>query len=490
MSPRKIAACAVALLTLAASSTPASSITTAQAAPAPQPSQRWVVRYDSHKAMSAQSVKAASQGGSRLQRRFTRIFPGEVVQMSATRAAAVRAMPGVASVEPDRKVSMWGVQGNPPAGLDRVDQRTPRATRSYTSHYTGQGVKVYVVDTGLNLSHRDFSGRISPGPNFVNPGSAPSDCQGHGTHVAGIAAGSQYGVAKRATVVPIKVLDCQGDGYSSDTMAAMEWIVADHVSGPAVVNLSLGGDPSAQVDAAVAALIKDGVTVVTAAGNQQESGQSMDACRYSPSRVPGAVTVANATGDNRRYATSFYGKCVDLYAPGTGIRSAWKGASNASNLMTGTSMASPHVAGAAALVLQARPSWSAAQVAAELNGKATRNVILGAGAGTPNRLLYTLGGSTPGVIERVGTPSVAGTAKVGQTLTARTGTWGNGAMSFKRQWYRVNRSGTTTAIPGATATTYRPTAADKGQRLQLRVTAAKTDYRAVTVSSALTAAVG
>jgi subtilisin family serine protease len=240
------------------------------------------------------------------------------------------------------------------------------------------------VDTGVLASHTDFGGRVAAGWSAVTDGLGSSDCNGHGTHVAATVAGSTYGVAKAATVVPVRVLDCNGSGFNSDVVAGLEWVAANHAAGtPAVVNLSLGGAASSAVDAAIQAVINDGVTAVVAAGNS-----AVDACGSSPARVPAAVTVAASDSADRQASFSNFGSCVDLYAPGVGITSATYTSATATASMSGTSMAAPHAAGAAALLLSQNPALSPAQVAAALASNAAAGVITGATSGTPNRLLF------------------------------------------------------------------------------------------------------
>lgn len=478
MRARRLAPALAAFLALAlGTATPASSAPRTN----PGPATRWIVRFADRASLDAQAgrVRAASQPGSHRDRRLERVFPGMVATMTPAAAERLRHQRGVVAVEPDRIVHAAGVQANPPRALDRVDQRSPRPTRSYTSTRTGAGVDVYVIDSGINATHTDFTGRLVLGPDYVDASATapatslrPDDCFGHGTHVAGIAAGTRHGVAKGATVIPVKVLGCDGAGYESDTVYALEWVLARHVAGrPAVVNLSLSIGASTNVDAAAQRLLDEGVTVTAAAGNN-----SSDACGFSPGRVPGVLTVANSTTDDRRAVTSNTGRCVDLFAPGTDVVSAWIGSTSAEGIDSGTSMASPFVAGAAALVLQAQPSWSPAQVAAELLGKATPHAVSGAGAGTPNAMLYTLGGVTPGTIEQPGVPTVSGTARVGSRLVANPGTWGTGTVSLRYAWYRVDATGRRTAIPGATGASLVLTSAEAGQRVTVGVTGSKPGY--------------
>ncbi|MGO4957790.1 S8 family peptidase [Luteococcus sp. Sow4_B9] len=459
-----------------------------QAAP-DEETDRWIVRYDSPR--SARSIQAAStRGGGRIKHQFSTAFPGMAVEMTPRNAAALRGMKGVVSVTPDHRMRAADVQDIPPAGLDRIDQVTSRGTRSYTSTRNGSGVRAYVVDSGLNLGHTDFTGRIIEGPNLVNQGDRPTDCSGHGTHVAGILAGTRFGVAKRTTVTPIKVLDCDGGGYASDTIAALEWVVKDHAAGrPAVLNLSLAGPVSPELTSAVNSVIADGVTVVAAAGNADPGSAPTSACNFGPANVPGVLTVANSTTFDQQSPTSNFGSCVDLYAPGTGIRSAWIGGASATATDDGTSMATPHVAGAAALLLQARPTWTPAQVHSQIVSQSLANRISNPSPGTPNRLLHTLSPITPGQIEHVGRPGISGTPTVGSRLSATPGTWGNGRVTLRGQWYRVSSTGTRTAITGATGTSLVLSTADRGQRVQYTVTASKVNYANKQASSPLTSVV-
>lgn len=365
-------------------------------AAAPQARTRWIVRFSNPASM--QSVAAADDlsGSSRARHTYRNIFPGMATTMTAAEAQRLRGRRGVVSVTPDLRIQAADTQINPPIGLDRVDQLSSRPSRSYSSKLTGAGVTAYVLDSGINPSHTDFTGRIKNGPNYVTPGTAPKDCAGHGTHVAGVLAGTRHGVAKKATVVPIKVLDCDGLGYQSDMLAGMDWVVRNHTAGrPAVLNVSLGGPVTTEMTTAVQRVISDGVTVVAAAGNAPAGGKPGPACNYGPANVPAALTVANASTTNYQSPTSNYGRCVDLYAPGTGIQSAWIGTSTAQAFRSGTSMAAPFVAGAAALVLQARPSWTPAQVNAQLLNQSARNVIINPTPGTPNRMLHTISAVTP-----------------------------------------------------------------------------------------------
>ncbi len=303
-------------------------------------------------------------------------------------------LPGVASVEKDGVVSSAGAQTPTPSyGLDRIDQRALPLSNSYTTEAQGAGVKAYIIDTGIALGHTDFAGRAVSGFDAVDGGSA-DDCNGHGTHVAGTTGGTQYGVAKAVSLVAVRVLDCGGSGSISGVIAGVDWVAADHQAGqPAVANMSLGGGASAALDTAVQRAIADGVSFAVAAGNSGGLVGGLfgtsNACTGSPSRVPQALTVGATDAGDRQASYSSSGECLDLYAPGSDITSAWFDSPTATMTISGTSMASPHVAGAAALYLSTTPGASPAQVAQQLVSTATPGVVQRPGSRSPNRLLFT-----------------------------------------------------------------------------------------------------
>ncbi|WP_247601899.1 S8 family peptidase [Cellulomonas denverensis] len=314
------------------------------------------------------------------------VFPavaGFAAELTDQAIAELDADPRVLAIEPDRPVAAMATQRPPSWGLDRIDQQKLPLSGTYTYAQTGKGVTAYVIDSGILAGHREFTGRVRSGFTAVQDGKGTTDCLGHGTHVAGTLGGTTYGVAKQVTLVPVRVLNCTGSGTSSQLIAGIDWVVADHKPGqPAVANISLGGAASDAIDAAVQRLVADGVTVVVAAGNGNK-----DACTMSPARAVNAVTVGATTRTDTRSSVSNWGRCLDLFAPGEAIVSASHRSTTATASMTGTSMAAPHVAGAAALVLQKSPKSTPAQVWSTLLPRTGQNLVKSAGATSKNRLL-------------------------------------------------------------------------------------------------------
>ncbi|HEX4363095.1 MAG TPA: S8 family peptidase [Solirubrobacteraceae bacterium] len=335
--------------------------------------------------------KARDRGGA-IRRNYASALKGFVAKLPATALAAVAADPDVAYVEPDRLVSLSDTQTSAPWGLDRIDQRNLPVDGSYTYPGTGAGVTAYVIDSGIRMTHEEFGGRAVTGIDTIDGGAA-DDCNGHGTHVAGILGGSTYGVAKQVKLVAVRVTGCADESPLSNIIAGIDWVTADHVAGqPAVANLSLGISRSPALDEAASNSIADGVVYAVASGNGNEA-----TCDISPARVPAALTTAATTDADARASYSNYGTCIDVFAPGSSITSAWFTSDSATKVLSGTSMSTPAVAGVAALILQGSPSASPATVASTLTSNATTGIVTNPGAGTPNRLLYSppSGGASP-----------------------------------------------------------------------------------------------
>ncbi|GAA0381096.1 MULTISPECIES: S8 family peptidase [Micromonospora] len=313
---------------------------------------------------------------------FSAALTGFSAKMTAAQAARLAANPAVEYVEQDQKITLAATQSNPTWGLDRIDQRNLPLSRSFTYPNTATNVRAYIIDTGIRTTHNDFGGRATWGTNTVD--SNNTDCNGHGTHVAGTVGGSTYGVAKGVRLIAVKVLNCSGSGSTTGVVNGVNWVTANAVK-PAVANMSLGGGASTTIDNAVANSIRAGISYAVAAGNS-----SANACNYSPARVSTAITVGSTTNTDARSSFSNFGSCVHIFAPGTSITSDWHTSNTATNTISGTSMASPHVAGAAALVLSANPSWTPAQVKTYLVNNATTGVISSPGSGSPNRLLFVV----------------------------------------------------------------------------------------------------
>ena len=402
--------------------------------------------------------KLAARGGV-LRRTFGYAVHGFAAQLSDSAIAALRADPDVALVEPDHvmHISGSGVESSAPWGLDRIDQAQLPLDGLYHYGNDGTGTSVYIVDTGINFAHVEFGGRAVTGRDFVTTNGTAADCHGHGTHVAGTVGGATYGVAKNVRLIAARVLDCSGSGSESGVIAALDWVAQQKGSAPAtpmVVNMSLGGDAADALDSAVARTVAAGVTVVVAAGNS-----AADACTASPARAASAITVGATDASDSFASFSNYGSCVDISAPGVRIVSAYIGSTTATAMLSGTSMATPHVAGAAALYLSAHPTAAPAEVVAALTANASTGTITALPANTPSRIVDVafVGTALPAptgpttatlVIRATGACLTLPGSGVGNALLV---TAACGASASGQQWtvQAVGTSGTITAYSGA-----------------------------------------
>ncbi|MFC8658657.1 S8 family peptidase [Streptomyces parvus] len=344
------------------------------------------------KSDSAKGKALAKKYGANIERTYRSALNGYAVEATAAEAKKFAADPAVASVSQNRTFTVSATQTNPPSwGLDRIDQRSLPLDQRYTyPDKAGEGVTAYVIDTGVRISHSDFGGRAFNGYDAIDNDNVAQDGHGHGTHVAGTVAGTAHGVAKKAKIVGVRVLNNQGSGTTAQVVAGIDWVTANAVK-PAVANMSLGGGADAVLDAAVQRSIDSGITYAVAAGNE-----STNASTKSPARVADAITVGSTTNTDARSSFSNYGAVVDIFAPGSSITSTWSTSDTATNTISGTSMASPHVAGAAAIYLADNPGSTPAQVSAGLVAAATTGVVGNPGSGSPNRLLHVgPGGTTP-----------------------------------------------------------------------------------------------
>jgi subtilisin family serine protease len=364
------------------------------AAPAGQavPDEYVVVFNNNVSSPSAEANGIVNAHGGKLKYTYSTAIKGFAAKLPPAAIQALRANPNIASIEQNQRVQLETTQLNPAnVGLDRIDQRNLPLSNSYTFNRTGAGVHFYGIDTGINLTHVDLSGRLAPGFDAVTPGGNANDCNGHGTHTATTAAGTSFGVAKGAIVHPVRVLDCTGSGTVAGVIAGVDFVTQNRVN-PAVANMSLGGGISSALDQAVANSVASGVVYAIAAGNN-----SGNACNTSPARVTAALTVAASTITDARASFSNFGTCVDLFAPGVGITAGWIGSNTATMTISGTSMATPHVAGVALLLREANPTATPAQIASLITNNATVGKITGAGTGTPNKLLFMGFITGPGV---------------------------------------------------------------------------------------------
>lgn len=292
--------------------------------------------------------------------------------------------PNIEFIEEDQEITLDATQSPATWGLDRIDQHNLPLNNSYTYNFTGAGVTAYIIDTGIRVTHNEFGGRATSGYDFVDNDSNADDCNGHGTHVAGTVGGGTYGVAKGVSLKAVRVLNCSGSGTTSGVIAGIDWVTSQHTTGKAVANMSLGGSASTALDNAVRNSIADGVVYAIAAGNSNRN-----ACNFSPARVGEAITVGATTSTDARASYSNKGRCLDLFAPGSSITSAWITSNTATNTISGTSMATPHVTGVAALYLEGHPA-TPQQVRDAIVNAASVGVVKNPGTNSPNLLLFSL----------------------------------------------------------------------------------------------------
>ncbi|WP_129266175.1 S8 family peptidase [Streptomyces sp. M3] len=383
-----------AAITAVAAAAGVTLLTTPFAGAAPAPAMGTVYGADAATAVSgsyivmldqkADKAGLAKEYGGKLQRNYKSAINGfSASGLSETEAKRLAADPAVSKVVQNKKFHIDATQDNPPSwGLDRIDQAETAGDDAYTyPDAAGGDVTAYVIDTGVRITHNDFEGRATSGFDAVDNDDDADDGNGHGTHVAGTIAGASHGVAKKAKIVAVRVLDDAGSGTTEQVVAGIDWVTENH-EGPSVANMSLGGSADPALDAAVQKAIASGVTFAVAAGNE-----SSDAGEGSPSRVPEAITVASSTVDDEQSSFSNFGSVVDIYAPGSDITSAWNDSDDATNTISGTSMATPHVVGAAAVYLGGHPDATPEEVATALTDGATPDAISNATEGTANKLL-------------------------------------------------------------------------------------------------------
>ena len=392
---------------------------------------RYIVKTDSVAVAGGVASDVRQRGGA-VKKVYAKALSGFSATMSAAQVTKLRSDGRVVSVTPDAVVHSTGTQTEPTWGLDRIDQRSTAGNGSYRYDTTGATVTAFVIDTGIRFGHSQFAGRAVSGYDFVDGDTNAADCEGHGTHVAGTVGGSTYGSAKGVKLVALRVLACDGSGYFSDSIEALDWILTHRPPGPSVVNMSLGGGSFPLIDEAVERTVAAGIPVVVAAGND-----GVDACSQSPAGAPRAITVgATDSGDTRPWWSNA-GSCVDLFAPGVNVRSASNISDTANEVMSGTSMAAPHVAGVVARYLQRLPKSTPTQVTTALTSTATASMVQDP-MGSPNRLLYV-------ALQPTTVPGVPTSVVASKSDSARTGTirWAppayNGGKTITG--YRVSRNG-------------------------------------------------
>jgi aqualysin 1 len=414
---------------LSASVTAPLAASLSRATPSSIPSRYIVVFHDRVADPRSRAERLMLGAGGEIHFTYANALRGFAATIPDAALQRILADPDVKYVEPDQEVHLQfsggdgeTVQQSPTWGLDRIDQSVGLDER-YTFNALAAGVRAYVIDTGIRSTHADFVGRVAPGVTVFRDRYGTEDCNGHGTHVAGTIGGTTWGVAKSVTLVPVRVLDCRGSGTWSGVISGMDWVAGQkgaNASVPMVANMSLGGGASQAVDDAVERLVGAGVTLVVAAGNS-----NANACSYSPARAPAAITVAAIDGADARASWSNFGTCVDIFAPGVSITSAWYRNDQSTNTISGTSMAAPHVAGVAALMLDERPGASPSALAGKMTSEATAGAVIG-GNGSANLLVFSLARFEPLVREE---PQQGGSVDGDETATpgdSLTDSGGNG----------------------------------------------------------------
>ena len=338
---------------------------------------------------AAVAQEHAARFGGTVTHVYSHALKGYSITLPSAAAAGIAADPRVDYVEADGVMNADTTQTGATWGIDRIDQRSLPLSGTYTYTATGSGVKAYIIDTGIRYTHTQFGGRAIKGVDEVTSGGSASDCNGHGTHVSGTVGGSTYGVAKAVTLVSVRVLGCNGSGSTSGVIAGVDWVTGNHLSGQsAVANMSLGGGASSSLDAAVNNSINDGVSYAIAAGNGDIFGNAQNACNFSPARVAAAMTISATDRTDTKASWANYGSCVDWFAPGVSITSAWYSSDTATNTISGTSMATPHTTGVAAQYLQGHPGSSPSTVRTALFNLTTKSIVKSSNT-TNNHLLFT-----------------------------------------------------------------------------------------------------
>ncbi len=345
---------------------------------------QYIVVLKEHQDVPFVSRDLAKKHKSRVKKKFSKALNGFVINTPQRQLKKLADDPRIDFIEADSVIEISETQSQATWGLDRIDQRDIPLNGSYTYNVEADSVNVYIIDTGIRTTHHEFGGRATEAFTVINDGNGARDCHGHGTHVAGTVGSITYGVAKQAKLHSIRILDCEGFGYASGAIAGIDWVTANH-AGLAVANMSLGGSGSMAMDRAIQTSVAAGVTYIVAAGNS-----NADACNDSPARIAEAITVGATSSNDARARYSNWGSCVDIFAPGSQIKSTWNANDAAVATISGTSMASPHVAGMAALYLASNPTASPARVQEAILAEATPGQLSNIGSSSPNLLAYSL----------------------------------------------------------------------------------------------------